>query len=66
MAEIVFRAWSIAHIAAIVCDRTLHGFCRSLLLISAPLLATRLIPVTQPMRLRSQPAPSRPQAPGGF
>ena len=40
MTEILFRAWSVACIATLACDRTLEGFFRSLLL----LLSVSLLP----------------------
>jgi hypothetical protein len=46
MAEIFFRAWWVARTAALACDRTLDGFCRSLLLLlSASLIAPKLAEV---------------------
>jgi hypothetical protein len=45
MAELFFRGWSLAQIAATFCDRTLRGFCSTLLLLVSLPLTPRLIPV---------------------
>jgi len=43
MMEILVRLWTVAGIAAGVCDRSLQDFCRNLLLLGAPIFAARVL-----------------------